>query len=203
MLKLQDADSLAYLLKQPGFVMTAQDFNSFISYAFQELWLNGVKTFLQSHAAHFYFQNAFHFDEQRIFIERVIKSIIEFQDIKQKRLFWHGVIEDILTRKPYVKHLALFLLETETKSAYEVEAIKLAKECIKGLTSEDLWQFHALEQATSIPPMQTFESKYPPSMIQGQLAGSKLDLELAKLIYRYITEAKPTEPASVRSAQSL
>lgn len=55
LLKIKDVDSLNFLLKQPGFFFHTQDFNSFVTYAFEEKWLPGLKHFLASPSAHFFF----------------------------------------------------------------------------------------------------------------------------------------------------
>lgn len=58
---------------------------------------------------------------------------------------------------------------------------RLAKECFKNLTSEDLWHLYMKHS----PQMQGFEKAY----LGLNAIGFKG--ELAKLIHRYVTEAKP------------
>lgn len=57
-LKVKDTDSLTFLMKQPGFFFTSQDMNSFIKYAFGDNWLAGLKAFLVSKSAKFFFLSA-------------------------------------------------------------------------------------------------------------------------------------------------
>ena len=90
--------------------MTHHELNSFITYSINESWLPGLKAFLQSTTTHFFFLSM-NFDEQKIFIERIIKLIKDVQDLKVKRSFFMNIIEDIMTKRPYVKHFTLHLLE--------------------------------------------------------------------------------------------
>jgi hypothetical protein len=135
--KIKDVEALSFLTRQDGFYITTQDLNSFVNMTLAEKWLAGTKTFLQSPAAQFVFQTQT-FDEQKFMVERILKQISDIEDSKVKRAFITGIIEEVLTKKPYNKHLVLNLIEGNFKSSQDLP--KLARECLKSLTSEDLMQ---------------------------------------------------------------
>ena len=110
LLKVKDSEILTYLLKQPSFMMTSQDFNSFVVYAQNENWLQGLKAFLSSRSVHFLFQSLLQYGEQKLFIQRALTSIMGIQDSKLKRVYHTAIVEEILTKRPYTKLLALMLL---------------------------------------------------------------------------------------------
>jgi hypothetical protein len=78
------------------------------------------------------------FEEQRLFVERIVKFISDLEDAVQKRQYISNIIEECLTRRPYSKHLVCVLIESTLKS--EKDLPRLAKECLKNVTSEDLMQ---------------------------------------------------------------
>jgi len=102
--------ALEYVLKQEGFVLTKQDFNSFVSQALYNRWVNGLKAFLASPAVHFFF-TTLTFDEQKIFVERVAKFIGDMDDAKSRKLFATSVIEGVFSHRPYVKDLVLVMAD--------------------------------------------------------------------------------------------
>jgi len=61
---------------------------------------------------------------------------IAFDRIKKN--FYIHVIEEVLTKKPYNRHLTLQLLEGKNFLEQKADIAKLARECLKSLTSEDL-----------------------------------------------------------------
>ena len=51
LLKIKDIEALNVVVKQPGFVFSKVDLNSFVTYAFNDRWIQGLKAFLTSAAA--------------------------------------------------------------------------------------------------------------------------------------------------------
>lgn len=133
--KVKDVEALSFLARQDGFVFTAQDLNSFINMALSEKWLQGVKTFLASPSAAFYF-TALSFEEQKLMVERIVKFVSNVDDSKTKKTYIQGIIDECLTKRPFNKHLVLTLIEGQLQGSTELA--KLARECLKSLTSEDL-----------------------------------------------------------------
>jgi hypothetical protein len=84
--------------------------NSFLSFAFDDQWLHGLKTFLSSPSAHFLF-TSLSFDEQSNLMTRMLRACSELEDSKVKRHFWQGIVEEVISKRPYAKHLALYMLE--------------------------------------------------------------------------------------------
>jgi hypothetical protein len=70
----KDNDSLACTLKQEGFVLTPEDFRSFVAQTLYEGWIAGLRTFLFSSAAQFLF-TSFLWDEQRQLVDSILGSI--------------------------------------------------------------------------------------------------------------------------------
>ena len=91
-----------------------------------------------------------------------------------------GVLEEVFTKKPYARHLVLILLEGGL-IGNNLDLSKLARECLKNLTSED---FMHLAQ-TQRQQMEEYENRYD------NLHGNKLENELAKIMKRYANEGRP------------
>jgi len=72
----------------------------------------GLKALLGSPTAHFLFTAILNLDEQRIFVESIIKSVMDIEDPKLRKAFWLGIMEDVLANKPFAKLLSLILLES-------------------------------------------------------------------------------------------
>jgi hypothetical protein len=72
----------------------------------------GLKALLGSPTAHFVFTAVLNLDEQRIFVESVIKFVMDIEDAKLRKAFWLGIMEDVLAKKPFAKWLSLILLES-------------------------------------------------------------------------------------------
>lgn len=68
----------------------------------------------------------------------------------------------------------------EGKYNHSLDVAKIAKECLKNLTGEDLFQLSNLDG----PQMRDYEERY------NQIQGSGAESELAKLILRYQNEGK-------------
>jgi len=132
LLKTRDLESLTFLMKQPDCLLHPQDFTSFVLLA--SPWLPGMRAFLASKAAHFTFQSRMSHEEQLLFARRVVEEAETIGDPRVKRTLQQTIIEDILCRRPYVRAVTIAILE---KGGAEP---KMAKECLKSLTSEDLWQ---------------------------------------------------------------
>ena len=66
-------------------------------------------------------------------VHRIVKNCLEIEDQKVKGHFWTQIVEEILTRLPYTKHLALLLLEDHAQLANGggTDLLFLARECLK------------------------------------------------------------------------
>ena len=62
-------------------------------------------------------------------------------DLKLRRLYSLSLVEDVLTKRPFSKVLALTLLnlssDLNTQGSQWFDLAKLARECLKSLTGED------------------------------------------------------------------
>jgi hypothetical protein len=56
-LKTKDVEALSWILRQDEILLRGYDFYSFVMYAIRENWLQGLKIFLNSSSAVFYFTN--------------------------------------------------------------------------------------------------------------------------------------------------
>ena len=105
------------------------------------------------------------------------KSILEIQDAKCQKNLFTAIFEETFSKKPYAKHLTLALLENELPTTV-FDTAKLARECLKNLTSEDLVQLHIAAN------MSVFEERYT------NIEGTAVENELAKIVLRYVNEGK-------------
>ena len=88
-----------------------------------------------------------------------------------------------MTKKPYTKFLALFLLDAETlkEGISCIDLAKVARECLKSLSSEDLMQYG---QSPAAQLLRKAEIQFT------DINGFALENELAKIIFRYEKEGK-------------
>jgi hypothetical protein len=49
--------------------------------------------------------------EQGGLLSRIIRACMEIEDVKIKKHFWNQIVEEVLTRRPFTRHLSLLLLE--------------------------------------------------------------------------------------------
>ena len=178
-LKGKDNDILSFLLKTDGFVFTSSDFSSFISQAIYERWTQGLRTFLYSNAVQFFF-SSLTWEEQRSNIDYIIRAIFSIDEVNARNAYTTGIIEENLTKRPYVKHLTNILLSGQL--AQSMDATKVARECLKNLTNEDFMQLSHMEGLN----MMDFERAYQ------NIQGSAYENELAKIMLRYQNEGKST-----------
>jgi secreted Zn-dependent insulinase-like peptidase len=147
--------------------------------ALAENWIQGLRTFLWSNIAQFYF-TALSWDSQRAIIERIFRSIVEIDDVKFRQTYISSILEETITKRPYAKHLTILLLQGSLNKY--VDGSKLAIECLKNLTSEDFMQLYYLQGDS----MEEYERLYP------NVQGNNLENELAKIMLRYSNEGKPS-----------
>ena len=50
------------------------------------------------------------FDEQKLLIEKIIKSVEGIEDVKVRKTYSIGLVEDILTKRPYTKPITIVML---------------------------------------------------------------------------------------------
>lgn len=84
LLKIKDNEALSFLCRQDGFVISQEDMVSFLRWALADRWLQGLKTFLLSYTAQFYFQSLT-FSQRRDLVAQIISQISSQSDIKTKR----------------------------------------------------------------------------------------------------------------------
>lgn len=99
-----------------------------------------------------------------------------------------AVVEEYLSKRPFAKVLALVLLANPTDA-------KVARECLKHLTSEDLklW-FIELGRAEFI---YMYERQYH------NIQGSDVEHELAKIIYRYVQEGRGEQVSQMQEKKTV
>lgn len=112
-------------------------------------------------------------------VERVVKYIPEIEDVKVRKAFSTQIAESVFTQRPYAQELVLVL--PEYTSLKDIDFAKLARECLKNLTGEDLYNLYQFynDQLTE------YERKYT------NIAGSNFENEMAKILLRYRNEGKP------------
>ena len=68
--------------------------------------------------------------------------MLQHSDVKQKKLTTTLIVEEVLCKRPYTRALTLLLLNDSDhnplRSSGWFDLARLARECLKGLTSEDL-----------------------------------------------------------------
>ena len=84
------------------------------------------------------------FEEQRIFVERLVKNILDIEDAKIRKTYFISLVEDCLSKKPFAKHLVPVLIEKVAVlvGSADLDFVKVARECLKSLTSEDFMQLY-------------------------------------------------------------
>jgi len=177
--KVKDLEAVSFLARHDGFVVSAQDLNSFVSMALSDRWLPGLKAFLQSAAAQFAFQ-ALPFEEQRILVERVCKYIADVDDAKTRKSLAIGVVEEVLTKKPFNRHMVSVLIENAERFQAGADLAKLARELLKSLTSEDLMQLANADAET----MAEYERRFQ------NVQGEGFENEIAKIMARYAKDGR-------------
>lgn len=129
--------------------------------------------------------------------------MLSHSDIKQRRVATTNIVEEVLTKKPFTRSLTQLLLsdseENPLKSSTWFDLAKLARECLKSLTSEDLKQIYALAQATleAQGALETYENRYT------NISQPGLDGELSKIMLRYRKEGYPHRVASPAAEPEL
>ena len=59
------------------------------------------------------------------------------EEVKMQKSYITSIVEETLTKRPYAKHLTMVLYEGKHTQGLDVG--KMAKECLKNLSSEDLF----------------------------------------------------------------
>ena len=84
--------------------MDSNDLTSFIILATTQNWLAGLKTFLWSPSAQFTFSTLDSQSQKDLLLSQ-LRAIDSIQDAVLKRSYSAAIIEETLTKKPYVKTL--------------------------------------------------------------------------------------------------
>ena len=113
----------------------------------------------------------------------MFKLVQDVEDLKLRRIYSLALVEDVLSKRPFSKVLALTLLNinSDLRQGSWFDFAKLARECLKSLTGEDFRQLYIQHREV----MQDFENYYV------NINGSAVDNELAKIVMRYVKEGKP------------
>jgi len=98
-------------------------------------WVNGLRTLRNSNIAQF-FLTAHTFNDQKSVVHKIIKHVAALPVGKPKKDFSQFIIEEIFTKRPYNKLLTAILLEGTYNK--QLDSLKLSRECLKSLVSEDL-----------------------------------------------------------------
>ena len=112
-------------------------------------------------------------------VERIVKNINDLEEAASRKQYIQNIVLECLTRRPYSKHLIVSLVEGQLRNHAEIA--KIARECLKSLTSEDLMLL-ALNDHQS---MADYERKYTNPLGEG------FDSEVAKIMQRYAKEGRP------------
>jgi len=124
----RDVTILSYLLKDDGFVLSSQDFSSFLSMAAKADWVEGINSFLWASNPQFVFRQLA-YDSQTEVLRNFVNCLTDSQKKK--------IVNHSLAIRPYCQHMVLLLLED--RSFIDVPG-DLCVELLKHLQSEDLIQ---------------------------------------------------------------
>jgi len=102
-----------------------------------------------------------------------------------QRAFISEVLEDILTKRPYSQYLSFFLLKGDSFDALQLDLSKLTRHCLRTLSAEDLMQL--AHNPETREDMKILEARYSVYDVEG----TSIDSDLAKIIFRFVNEAKP------------
>jgi ABC-type branched-subunit amino acid transport system ATPase component len=174
LLKTKDLEALNFLVKQLCFVVTLTDLQSFAVWAIAENWVQGLKALFSSSAAQIAFQSADQITQHE-FLKNILDAVTEVKDVRQKRAISIALVEETLTKRPFNRHLVLILLTEFASEKFDM--MKLARECLKSLTGEDLRQLHIGHGHA----MEVFERIF----LDESKAGIAIMNELAKIVKRY------------------
>ncbi len=69
-----------------------------------------------------------------------MQTLLEIKDVKIRRIYAISIVEELFTKRPYNKILALNLLNlsSDIRRSDWFDHAKLARECLKSLTAEEL-----------------------------------------------------------------
>lgn len=114
---------------------------------------------------------------------------------KLRASYFKTIVDESLTKRPYVRVVALTLLEDPSlnENGGKADFARVAKTCLKNLSSEDLMILGNAQR----DKMTEFERRYHGV----DLNGAKLENELAKIVYRYAREGRPESLAPIFEEQ--
>lgn len=117
--------------------------------------------------------------------------MLQHTDAKQRKQATTVLVEEVLCKRPFIRALTLLLLndseDNSLRSSGWFDLAKLARECLKGLTSEDLRQIYILSQSSAEAQgaLEGYENRYTNITLSG------LEGELSKIMLRYKKEGYP------------
>lgn len=124
-------------------------------------------------------------NQQELLLQEIISTVNSIKDVKWKRSVTISVVEELLTKRPYTKCFTELLFNASPclKSSEEdqqwYDLAKLARECLKHLTAEDLRQLYVSK--TLVPHEETYVNIY----------AEGVNGELSKIMMRYKNEGCP------------
>ena len=105
----KDLEALNYLTKQASFSLKMKDLHNFTEQAIRDKWAQGAKALLASVPAVLAYQ-ALEYQGQHQFMEGIFRLVQDIEDLKLRRIYSLALVEDVLTKRPFSKVLALTLL---------------------------------------------------------------------------------------------
>jgi hypothetical protein len=109
LLLTKDLEALNYLTKQASLSLKTKDLHNFIEQAIRDKWVQGAKALLTSVPALLAYQ-ALEYQGQHQFMEGIFTLVQSIEDLKLRRIYSLALVEDVLTKRPFSKVLALTLL---------------------------------------------------------------------------------------------
>ena len=120
-------------------------------------------------------------------MERVCKHVADIDDAKTRKAFVAGVVDEVLTRRPYNRHTLYVLIENADRFQAGADLAKLARELLKSLSSEDLMQLANADAET----MAEYERRFQNPM------GDAFENEIAKIMGRYAKDGRLESQAPI------
>lgn len=69
-------------------------------------------------------------------------NLANLEDPRQRRQYQAVIVEETLTKRPYLRVLTVLVLDGPKDCLRDVDLLRVSKECLKGLTGEDLRLIH-------------------------------------------------------------
>ena len=177
-LKVQDAKILQFLVDLPDFVIFFHDFPAFFQVAVATKWLEGLKVVLQAPLLQAYFHSLPLALKVEI-LEGLYRRITTLEDKQVRTKMIHQIVEELLTRRPFVSPLVLGLTQIE-EAKQGPEGKRVAAQCLRNLTGEDFVQMFW----SGGDKVEALENNF------SNVVGDSFENHMAKISQRYKNEGK-------------